>query len=200
MCIKLNILYLPPPNRRTYSYSEPQLYSQNSGGSYFDTQGGSSQVSTVVTSHGMTNNGGGGGGGMTMNLTGGQVISSSPGAYIMDNAAPHPATQTARASPATVSAQPPTPPPHRRNGADHLHPPACFCVLPPFRLVPRLSSDLRPQPPGVVSIDATFLVPSSPTIFECARVLVHTFADFIGTFVTPVFSRILQNIQPSSER
>ncbi|TNM91974.1 hypothetical protein fugu_018986 [Takifugu bimaculatus] len=89
-------------NIRTYSYSEPQLYSQNSGGSYFDTQGSSSQVSTVVTSHGMTNNGGGGSGGMTMNLTGGQVISSSPGAYIMDNAAPHPATQTARASPATI--------------------------------------------------------------------------------------------------
>lgn len=93
-----------PPNRRTYSYSEPQLYSQNSGGSYFDTQGSSSQVSTVVTSHGMTNNGGGGSGGMSMNLAGGQVISSSPGAYIMDNAGPHPATQTARASPATVSA------------------------------------------------------------------------------------------------
>ncbi|XP_056874817.1 transcription factor RFX3 isoform X4 [Takifugu flavidus] len=60
-------------NIRTYSYSEPQLYSQNSGGSYFDTQGSSSQVSTVVTSHGMTNNGGGGSGGMTMNLTGGQI-------------------------------------------------------------------------------------------------------------------------------
>lgn len=103
---------LSPTNRRTYSYSEPQLYSQNSGGSYFDTQGSSSQVSTVVTSHGMTNNGGGGSGGMTMNLTGGQVISSSPGAYIMDNAAPHPATQTARASPATVSVQAPPPPPH----------------------------------------------------------------------------------------
>uniref|UniRef100_A0A7N6AI57 RFX1 transcription activation region domain-containing protein n=1 Tax=Anabas testudineus TaxID=64144 RepID=A0A7N6AI57_ANATE len=55
-------------NIRTYSYSEPQLYSQNSGGSYFDTQGSSSQVSTVVTSHGMTNNGGGGTGGMTMGL------------------------------------------------------------------------------------------------------------------------------------
>uniref|UniRef100_A0A7N5ZXP3 Transcription factor RFX3 n=1 Tax=Anabas testudineus TaxID=64144 RepID=A0A7N5ZXP3_ANATE len=89
-------------NIRTYSYSEPQLYSQNSGGSYFDTQGSSSQVSTVVTSHGMTNNGGGGTGGMTMGLAGGQVISSSSGAYLMDNAGPHPATQTARASPATI--------------------------------------------------------------------------------------------------
>ncbi|KAM6901660.1 transcription factor RFX3 [Lycodopsis pacificus] len=89
-------------NIRTYSYSEPQLYSQNSGGNYFDTQSSSSQVSTVVTSHGMTNNGGGGSGGMSMNLAGGQVISTSPGAYIMDNALPHPVTQTARASPATI--------------------------------------------------------------------------------------------------
>uniref|UniRef100_A0A3Q3QQ16 Transcription factor RFX3 n=1 Tax=Monopterus albus TaxID=43700 RepID=A0A3Q3QQ16_MONAL len=88
--------------RRTYSYSEPQLYSQNSGGSYFDTQSSSSQVSTVVTSHGMTNNGGAGSGGMSMGLAGGQVIGSSSGAYLMDNAGPHPATQTARASPATI--------------------------------------------------------------------------------------------------
>uniref|UniRef100_A0A3Q4MAZ1 Transcription factor RFX3 n=1 Tax=Neolamprologus brichardi TaxID=32507 RepID=A0A3Q4MAZ1_NEOBR len=86
----------------TYSYSEPQLYSQNSGGNYFDTQGSSAQVSTVVTSHGMTNNGGGGTGGMSMGLAGGQVISSSSGAYLMDSAGPHPATQTARASPATL--------------------------------------------------------------------------------------------------
>ncbi|XP_034048802.1 transcription factor RFX3 isoform X1 [Thalassophryne amazonica] len=89
-------------NIRTYSYSEPQLYSQNSGGSYFDTQGSSSQVSTVVTSHGMSNNGGGGSGGMSMGLTSGQVIGSSSGAYLMDNAGPHPATQTTRASPATI--------------------------------------------------------------------------------------------------
>ncbi|XP_019908942.1 transcription factor RFX3 isoform X5 [Esox lucius] len=90
---------------RTYSYSEPQLYSQNSGGSYFDTQGSSSQVSTVVSSHGMANNGGGNGG-LTMGLAGGQIISSS-GAYLiggnsMDNSAPHPAAQTTRASPATL--------------------------------------------------------------------------------------------------
>ncbi|XP_031414229.1 transcription factor RFX3 isoform X2 [Clupea harengus] len=95
---------------RTYSYSEPQLYSQNSGGNYFDTQGGSSQVTTVVSSHGMANNGGGGGGGaagMGMGLTGGQLISSS-GAYLiggsnsMDNATAHPTAQTPRASPATI--------------------------------------------------------------------------------------------------
>uniref|UniRef100_A0A8C8J7D8 Transcription factor RFX3 n=1 Tax=Oncorhynchus tshawytscha TaxID=74940 RepID=A0A8C8J7D8_ONCTS len=83
----------------------PQLYSQNSGGSYFDTQGSSSQVSTVVSSHGMANNGGGNGG-LTMGLAGGQIISSS-GAYLiggntMDNSAPHPAAQTTRASPATI--------------------------------------------------------------------------------------------------
>ncbi|XP_061555472.1 transcription factor RFX3 isoform X1 [Phycodurus eques] len=89
-------------NIRSYSYSEPQLYSQNSGGSYFDTQGGSSQVSTVVTSHGMANNGGGGSGGMSMGLAGGQVIGSSSGAYLMDNTGAHPAAQTARASPATI--------------------------------------------------------------------------------------------------
>nr|XP_029484160.1 transcription factor RFX3-like isoform X3 [Oncorhynchus nerka] len=92
-------------NIRTYSYSEPQLYSQNSGGSYFDTQGSSSQVSTVVSSHGMANNGGGNGG-LTMGLAGGQIISSS-GAYLiggntMDNSAPHPAAQTTRTSPATI--------------------------------------------------------------------------------------------------
>ncbi|CAB1318338.1 unnamed protein product, partial [Coregonus sp. 'balchen'] len=95
---------------RTYSYSEPQLYSQNSGGSYFDTQGSSSEVSTVVLSNGMANNGGGNGG-LTMGLAGGQIISSS-GAYLiggnsMDNSAPHPATQTTRASPSTVSVRPP---------------------------------------------------------------------------------------------
>lgn len=57
-----------------------------------------------------------------MNLATGQVISSSPGAYIMDNAGPHPATQTARASPATVSEK------HPLTGAPHLPLPACFCV------------------------------------------------------------------------
>ncbi|KAJ8285286.1 hypothetical protein GJAV_G00025080 [Gymnothorax javanicus] len=92
---------------RTYSYTEPQLYSQNSGGSYFDTQGGSSQVTTVVMSHGMAGAGGGGDGGVAMELTGGQIISSS-GTYIvgesgsMDSSSPHPAAQATRASPATI--------------------------------------------------------------------------------------------------
>ncbi|XP_051540670.1 transcription factor RFX3-like isoform X2 [Myxocyprinus asiaticus] len=87
---------------RTYSYSEPQLYNQNSGGNYFDTQGSSAQVSTVVTTHSMDN--GNGNGGLAMGLSGGQIISSS-GAYLiggnsMDGSTPH--TQTTRASPATL--------------------------------------------------------------------------------------------------
>ncbi|XP_017344741.1 transcription factor RFX3 isoform X3 [Ictalurus punctatus] len=90
---------------RTYSYSEPQLYSQNSSGSYFDTQGAAPQVSTVVTSHSLANNGSTNGG-LAMGLTGGQIISSS-GAYLigsnaMDGSAPHTAAQTTRASPATI--------------------------------------------------------------------------------------------------
>uniref|UniRef100_A0A8C2A620 Transcription factor RFX3 n=1 Tax=Cyprinus carpio TaxID=7962 RepID=A0A8C2A620_CYPCA len=88
-------------NIRTYSYSEPQLYNQNSGGNYFDTQGGSAQVST----HSMANNGNGNGA-LAMGLSGGQIISSS-GAYLiggnsMDGSAPHSAAQTTRASPATL--------------------------------------------------------------------------------------------------
>uniref|UniRef100_A0A8B9JRU2 Regulatory factor X, 3 (influences HLA class II expression) n=1 Tax=Astyanax mexicanus TaxID=7994 RepID=A0A8B9JRU2_ASTMX len=63
---------------RTYSYTEPQMYSQNSSGNYFDTQGSSSQVTTVVTSHSMANNGNG----LPMGLSGGQIISSS-GAYLI---------------------------------------------------------------------------------------------------------------------
>ncbi|XP_056096724.1 transcription factor RFX3 isoform X1 [Rhinichthys klamathensis goyatoka] len=90
---------------RTYSYSEPQLYNQNSGGNYFDTQGSSGQVSAVVTNHSMANNGNGNGA-LGMGLSGGQIISSS-GAYLiggnsMDGSAPHSAAQTTRASPATI--------------------------------------------------------------------------------------------------
>uniref|UniRef100_A0A671R426 Transcription factor RFX3 n=1 Tax=Sinocyclocheilus anshuiensis TaxID=1608454 RepID=A0A671R426_9TELE len=86
---------------RTYSYSEPQLYNQNSGGNYFDTQGSSAQVST----HSMANNGNGNGV-LAMGLSGGQIISSS-GAYLiggnsMDGSAPHSAAQATRASPATI--------------------------------------------------------------------------------------------------
>ncbi|XP_056592667.1 transcription factor RFX3 isoform X2 [Triplophysa dalaica] len=90
---------------RTYSYSEPQLYNQNSAGNYFDTQGSSAQVSTVVTTHSMSNNGNGNGA-LAMGLSGGQIISSS-GAYLiggnsMDGSSPHTAAQSTRASPATL--------------------------------------------------------------------------------------------------
>uniref|UniRef100_A0A8C2CBA8 Transcription factor RFX3 n=1 Tax=Cyprinus carpio TaxID=7962 RepID=A0A8C2CBA8_CYPCA len=90
-----------PVNTRRNSYSEPQLYNQNSSGNYFDTQGGSPQVST----HSMANNGNGNGA-LAMGLSGGQIISSS-GAYLiggnsMDGSAPHSAAQTTRASPATI--------------------------------------------------------------------------------------------------
>ncbi|TSM28175.1 Transcription factor RFX3 [Bagarius yarrelli] len=90
---------------RSYSYSEPQLYSQNSSGSYFDTQGAVPQVSTVVTTHSLATNGSPNGG-LAMGLSGGQIISSS-GAYLigsnaMDGSAPHSAAQTTRASPATI--------------------------------------------------------------------------------------------------
>nr|XP_015195787.1 PREDICTED: transcription factor RFX3 isoform X1 [Lepisosteus oculatus] len=83
---------------RTYSYSEAQMYSQNTGGNYFDTQGSSSQVTTVVSSHSM------GAGGIPMGIAGGQIISSS-GAYLIGNSmenSAHPTTQTTRASPATI--------------------------------------------------------------------------------------------------
>nr|XP_055063359.1 transcription factor RFX3 isoform X1 [Misgurnus anguillicaudatus] len=91
---------------RTYSYAEPQqLYNQNNAGNYFDTQGNSAQVSTVVTTHSMSNNGNGNGA-LAMGLSGGQIISSS-GAYLiggnsMDGSAPHTAAQSTRASPATI--------------------------------------------------------------------------------------------------
>uniref|UniRef100_A0A2I3G2T5 Regulatory factor X3 n=1 Tax=Nomascus leucogenys TaxID=61853 RepID=A0A2I3G2T5_NOMLE len=54
----------------TYPYTETQMYSQNTGGNYFDTQGSSAQVTTVVSSHSMV-----GTGGIQMGVTGGQLIS-----------------------------------------------------------------------------------------------------------------------------
>uniref|UniRef100_A0A2K5M9Z1 Regulatory factor X3 n=1 Tax=Cercocebus atys TaxID=9531 RepID=A0A2K5M9Z1_CERAT len=53
-----------------YPYTETQMYSQNTGGNYFDTQGSSAQVTTVVSSHSMV-----GTGGIQMGVTGGQLIS-----------------------------------------------------------------------------------------------------------------------------
>ncbi|XP_075453164.1 transcription factor RFX3 isoform X3 [Ascaphus truei] len=82
----------------TYPYTEAQMYSQNTGGSYFDTQGGSAQVTTVV-SHSMV-----GAGGIQMGISGGQIISSSGGTYLIGNSmenSGHSVSHT-RASPATI--------------------------------------------------------------------------------------------------
>lgn len=185
------LLLLRRPNRRTYSYSEPQLYSQNSGGNYFDTQGSSSQVSTVVTSHGMTNNGGGGSGGMSMNMAGGQVISSSPGAYIMDNAGPHPATQSTRASPATVSftaatnLAPPNP-----------HSPACFCVC--FQLHSLTSGNVtmlkrsRYNSTSVTSPQAQYLLQCS--FFKKRRIMTWKTCSYL---INSIFHRPCHSVLPS---
>ncbi|XP_072373002.1 transcription factor RFX3 isoform X5 [Scyliorhinus torazame] len=84
----------------TYPYSEAQMYSQNTGGTYFDSQGNSAQVTTVVSSHNMV-----GTGGIPMGVTGGQIISSSGGAYLIGGSmegSNHPVSHTTRASPATL--------------------------------------------------------------------------------------------------
>lgn len=77
------------------------MYSQNTGGNYFDTQGSSAQGTTVVSSHSMV-----GTGGIQMGIEGGQLISSSGGTYLigssMENSG-HSVTHTMRTSPATVS-------------------------------------------------------------------------------------------------
>uniref|UniRef100_A0A4W3HJB4 Transcription factor RFX3 n=1 Tax=Callorhinchus milii TaxID=7868 RepID=A0A4W3HJB4_CALMI len=84
----------------TYPYSEAQMYSQNTGGTYFDSQGNSAQVTTVVSSHNMV-----GAGGIPMGVTGGQIISSSGGAYLIGGSmdgSNHPISHTTRASSATL--------------------------------------------------------------------------------------------------
>ncbi|XP_072007852.1 transcription factor RFX3 isoform X5 [Engystomops pustulosus] len=84
----------------TYPYTETQMYSQNTGGSYFDTQGGSAQVTTVVSSHNMV-----GTGAIQMGVSGGQIISSTGGTYLIGNSmenSGHSVSHTTRASPATL--------------------------------------------------------------------------------------------------
>uniref|UniRef100_G3TUV1 Regulatory factor X3 n=1 Tax=Loxodonta africana TaxID=9785 RepID=G3TUV1_LOXAF len=88
----------------TYPYTETQMYSQNTGGNYFDTQGSSAQVTTVVSSHSMV-----GTGGIQMGVAGGQLISSSGGTYLIGNSmenSGHTVTHTTRASPATANLSP----------------------------------------------------------------------------------------------
>ncbi|KAM8793479.1 transcription factor RFX3-like [Eudromia elegans] len=84
----------------TYPYTETQVYSQNTGGNFFDTQGSSAQGTTVVSSHSMV-----GTGGIQMDATGGQLVSSTGEAYLISNSmenSGHSVTQTSRASPATI--------------------------------------------------------------------------------------------------
>ncbi|KAM6394723.1 transcription factor RFX3-like isoform 2-T2 [Rhynochetos jubatus] len=86
--------------RTTYPYTETQMYSQNTGGNYFDTQGSSPQATTVVSSHSMV-----GTGGIQMGVAGGQLINSSGGTYLIGSAmenSGHSVTHTTRASPATI--------------------------------------------------------------------------------------------------
>ncbi|XP_068031669.1 transcription factor RFX3-like isoform X3 [Anomalospiza imberbis] len=84
--------------RTTYPYMETQMYSQNTGGNYFE--GSSAQATTVVSSHSMV-----GTGGIQMGVAGGQLISNSGGTYLigssMENSG-HSVTHTTRASPATI--------------------------------------------------------------------------------------------------
>lgn len=90
-------------SRTTYSYNaEAQIYAPSSVASYFDSQGGGAQVTTVVStptaipSHSMV--------GIAMDVGGSQIISSS-GAYLihggLDNSR-HSLSHTSRSSPATV--------------------------------------------------------------------------------------------------
>ncbi|KAL8177506.1 UNVERIFIED_CONTAM: DNA-binding protein rfx2 [Gekko kuhli] len=89
--------------RTAYSYStEAQIYAPSSASSYFESQGGSSQVSTAassptgIPSHSMV--------GIAMDLGGSQIVSGS-GAYLihggMENAR-HALSHTSRSSPATL--------------------------------------------------------------------------------------------------
>lgn len=89
--------------RTTYSYNaEAQIYAPSSVASYFDSQGGGAQVTTVVStptaipSHSMV--------GIAMDVGGSQIISSS-GAYLihggLDNSR-HSLSHTSRSSPATL--------------------------------------------------------------------------------------------------
>ncbi|KAJ6654462.1 hypothetical protein lerEdw1_006883 [Lerista edwardsae] len=89
--------------RAAYSYNtEAQIYAPSSASSYFEPQGGSSQVTTgassptTIPSHSMV--------GITMDIGGSQIVSGS-GAYLihggMENAR-HALLHTSRSSPATL--------------------------------------------------------------------------------------------------
>ncbi|CAI5798967.1 DNA-binding protein RFX2 isoform X1 [Podarcis lilfordi] len=89
--------------RAAYSYNtEAQIYAPSSASSYFEAQGGSSQVSTgpssptTIPSHSMV--------GIAMDIGGSQIVSSS-GAYLIHSgmeSARHALSHTSRSSPATL--------------------------------------------------------------------------------------------------
>ncbi|XP_043946697.1 DNA-binding protein RFX2 [Protopterus annectens] len=90
--------------RTAYSYNpDAQIYAQNSGAAYFETQGGGAQVTTVVStptvvpSHSMV--------GIAMDVGAGQIISGS-GTYLIHGGGMdtnrHTLTHNSRTSPATL--------------------------------------------------------------------------------------------------
>lgn len=96
------VMILSVLSRTAYTYNhDAQLYGQTSGNTYFDTQAGATQVTTVVSSsssvpsHGMV--------GIAMDVGSSQVISSS-GAYLIHGGMDgrHHATPSSRSSSAMV--------------------------------------------------------------------------------------------------
>uniref|UniRef100_UPI00398E49CD MHC class II regulatory factor RFX1-like isoform X2 n=1 Tax=Pristiophorus japonicus TaxID=55135 RepID=UPI00398E49CD len=87
----------------TYPYSEAQLYSQNTGGSYYESQGTPNQVATPVTSQNVVSSGT-----VPMYVTGGQIVANpGGGTYVIQGgymlgSSSQSYSHTMRASPATV--------------------------------------------------------------------------------------------------
>ncbi|XP_007905290.2 MHC class II regulatory factor RFX1a [Callorhinchus milii] len=87
----------------TYPYSETQLYSQSTGGSYYESQGTPNQVSTPVTSQNVVSSGT-----VPMYVTGGQIVANpGGGTYVIQGgymlgSSSQSYSHTMRASPATV--------------------------------------------------------------------------------------------------
>ncbi|XP_062892092.1 MHC class II regulatory factor RFX1-like isoform X2 [Mobula hypostoma] len=86
-----------------YPYSETQLYSQNTGGSYYESQGTPNQVATPVTSQNVVSSGT-----VPMYVTGGQIVANpGGGTYVIQGgymlgSSSQSYSHTMRASPATV--------------------------------------------------------------------------------------------------
>ncbi|XP_067877170.1 MHC class II regulatory factor RFX1a isoform X2 [Heterodontus francisci] len=87
----------------TYPYSETQLYSQNTSGSYYESQGTPNQVATPVTSQNVVSSGT-----VPMYVTGGQIVANpGGGTYVIQGgymlgSSSQSYSHTMRASPATV--------------------------------------------------------------------------------------------------